>query len=336
MEKLFVSSALVTNLLGFAQHRGLNTIDLSHRIGFDSKAMGSEHNASQMLPLRQMMMLYEVLQTKTKDDQIGIHVGERYNIAALGLVGQLIQTSSNVEQALQKAIEYFGLMSNGLAMKLHQHKGRCRLDLSINQACQTAFPEASKQLICASMAFVFQELAYLTHTTFEPTSVGFTFSDPNPSEYKRVFGKTPNFGLKTNFLEFDPTLLERKILFSDYELLMVLEQVACERISNIQSVKATLKTQIEQVVYSLLDPKVPSVETVALNMNMSPRSIQRKLMQEGTTYTEIMEGVKRTLSLTYLKKDLSVKEMGYTEPSSFVTAFKKWFGTTPAHFRTLL
>ena len=76
---------------------------------------------------------------------------------------------------------------------------------------------------------------------------------------------------------------------------------------------------------------------MAANLNLSPRSLQRKLGQEGTSYSAITEEIKKDLAISYLEKDLSIKEvsylMGYSEPSTFVTAFKKWFGKTPLGFR---
>lgn len=82
-----------------------------------------------------------------------------------------------------------------------------------------------------------------------------------------------------------------------------------------------------------------SIEAVAGNFNMSVRTLQRKLKEEGISYLVIVEEVRKTLAIHYIENSSSsVKEIaaiiGYSEPSAFVRAFKKWTGITPSAYRT--
>jgi AraC-like DNA-binding protein len=81
--------------------------------------------------------------------------------------------------------------------------------------------------------------------------------------------------------------------------------------------------------------KILSIDDVAANFNLSSRTLQRKLREEGSSFKEIVDKVRKELALQYLKdKNNQIKDvaysLGYNESSAFVRAFKRWTGTTPS------
>ncbi|MGV3557324.1 helix-turn-helix domain-containing protein [Larkinella arboricola] len=83
---------------------------------------------------------------------------------------------------------------------------------------------------------------------------------------------------------------------------------------------------------------VPTLEQMAANFNTSPRSLQRKLQDEGVTYQQVADSIRKSLALNYLSSGTyPVKEisyiLGYNELSAFSRAFKRWTGTTPGHYQ---
>jgi len=79
MDDLIIARPLVNNLLRFAKQKGANT---------------------EMASFGEFAILYESIASETMDHQIGLHVGEQYSLAALGIVGQLIQVSRTIEEGL--------------------------------------------------------------------------------------------------------------------------------------------------------------------------------------------------------------------------------------------
>lgn len=74
---------------------------------------------------------------------------------------------------------------------------------------------------------------------------------------------------------------------------------------------------------------------------MSIRSLQAKLNEEGTSYNELVTGVRKEMAAAYLRQmDYSISEIGYllhySEPSAFHNAFKNWMGITPGQYRAKL
>jgi AraC-like DNA-binding protein len=96
------------------------------------------------------------------------------------------------------------------------------------------------------------------------------------------------------------------------------------------------------VVLSALAGRIPRGNTtlaaVARSLGSSPRSLQRRLKEEGTSYQEVLDEVRREAAQRYLGSSaLSCSEMGYllgfSEPAAFTRALKRWRGTTPIEFR---
>ena len=324
------------HLVQFAGQRGVHADEV-----FEGTGKGSPEWANtETVPFEKFAVLYEFVAHKTGDNALGLHIGELYNHAAMGVVGQLIVVSRTVREAITKACEYFNLISNVLRLNLEIKGDQFHLIFEMNTACREVFPVASGHFIISSMVFASLELQFLTGKRYGPLVVSIGREGENKVEYERVFKTRVAYRDDGNYLIFNKKVLDEPVIYADYELLIALENVARKRLMDQESGSSPFTEKLKVMIYSMLDPGLPSLEKIAQNLNMSPRSLQRKLQAERTSYLKVSEEVKKNLAIDYLKKDLSVKEvsylMGYHEPSSFVHAFKKWFGKTPLNFKALL
>ena len=83
---------------------------------------------------------------------------------------------------------------------------------------------------------------------------------------------------------------------------------------------------------------IATLEEIASNFNVSPRTLQRKLREEGTSFKELSDSVRKSIALNYVKTgDHPVREiscmLGYNELSAFTRAFRRWTGITPVDYR---
>lgn len=82
----------------------------------------------------------------------------------------------------------------------------------------------------------------------------------------------------------------------------------------------------------------PSLERVADQLGLTPRTLQRKLHEMGTSHNELLDQMRRQLAMRYLReREMAICEvaylLGFSESSSFHRAFKRWTGVTPKEFR---
>ena len=114
-------------------------------------------------------------------------------------------------------------------------------------------------------------------------------------------------------------------------------QHAREKLATL-NVEFGFVTVVKQSILHLVKPQFPTIEQVAANLNLSVRTLQRRLTAEGVTYKLLLDELKQQLALDYLKnKELSIREIAYlldyAEPSSFIRSFKRWTGKTPKAYK---
>jgi AraC-like DNA-binding protein len=84
--------------------------------------------------------------------------------------------------------------------------------------------------------------------------------------------------------------------------------------------------------------EVPSLAAIASELAMSERSVQRSLTEESTSYREIVDEVRKDLALSHLSQPGATAAdvaflLGFSEPSAFTRAFRRWTGSSPSQFR---
>jgi AraC-like DNA-binding protein len=92
---------------------------------------------------------------------------------------------------------------------------------------------------------------------------------------------------------------------------------------------------------SMSDPKLPDIQSISDALYLTPRTLQRRLVQEELSYREITEGLKKQICSFLIRHDpYSISSLtyilGYAEPASFIHSFKKWYGDSPQKVRRKL
>lgn len=333
MEKM-IAKSLLMNLVGFSKERGVELSSILKRLELDLS------DDIQFVPIGQYADVFDHVLRETGDENLGLHLGEYYNFAALGIVGQIIQVSKTLEEGVLKAIEFFSLFSNVLSVSLQKHSSTFSLNFEVDKESLSQFPETCRHLVISSMTFSFREIHYLTLKHTFPQEVSIDFDVKNKEEFSKVFKHPVQFNSAGNTISFSNNILSEKIQFSDFELLLVLEGVARQRLEQVLQQQNTFTNNLKSLIYRLLEPEFPSLSLIARNLHMSERSLQRKLKAEGTSYSKVISEIRKEIALDYLKKDLSIKEisylLGYAEASVFINAFKKWYHDSPANYRSTL
>jgi AraC-like DNA-binding protein len=156
--------------------------------------------------------------------------------------------------------------------------------------------------------------------------------------YEQHFQCPVKFGARQNVLVFDKADVERPFVTHNPDLLaIVAPQLEAELTQKLA--EKSLGEQVKGILKRLLAGQRPELETVAGELRMSTRTLQRRLTGEGATFQQLMEDARRELARHYLQNSsLELNEtaylLGYEDANSFFRAFHYWEGTSPGEWRT--
>lgn len=273
------------------------------------------------------------------DPLFGLHFGESMQAAALGVVGQIIQTSRTVGEALTQAATLTHLLTDFLVMDVTQSDDRFTVRFLPNRERAGEYPFIFRQLMDFCFAFVLHEIDGLVLKKLKPMTVMLPHTESDRAEYERVLRCPLTQTTDVYTLEFDGRYWHEPILTANYELQQVLLQKAGTLNRTVEG-SQFLKERVCAFLSVNAYLGIPTLDDIAANFNTSARSLQRKLQEEGVTYQELADSIRKSLAVQYVESGkYPVKEvsyiLGYNELSAFTRAFKRWTGVTPTSYQRL-
>jgi AraC-like DNA-binding protein len=329
------SGRFLLSIIQFAGLRGADINHLIHLSGHDYAYLCVEENRVSSAAYKSVL---EHCFLDTNDSLFGLHAGENLNLAAAGLIGQISQTSATIKQALHYCCEFANLGCRALPMKLEEIEAGYILNFIPDEVWESQSELAAKQTIDGALAFMLREFHLLTVQNHYPLEVGFDLvKSEDHEEYVRVFNCPIKYEAGNTYMLFSKEQVESAIVTSDYNLLRILVQYAEDQISDLKSSLGVVAA-VRSSILNLMKPNFPSIHEVAINLNVSPRTLQRRLSEEGGSYKSILEETKKKMAINYLgqnKHEISVIAdlLGYSDISSFNRSFKRWTSESPAAYR---
>ena len=326
---------LVLSLLAYAVQRGISAQQLCKLCNLDLAAL--KRNEPVAITRKQQEDLWMNAIHLCDDPLFGLHFGESLQLSALGVVGEIIKMSGTVGEALAHAAAMTPMVTDLVTMDVIQSKKTFTVHF-----IPTAFGKQQsdtvtfRQMLDLLMVFTIHELDGLLLEKVKPISVRHTFQTAHIEEYERIFRCVP-VRKAQHTLEFDNAYWNEPILTANYELQKVLldkVNTIGKEAGNAQTLQSKIYTYLLQHAYL----GILSQEEVAANFNISARSLQRKLREEGVTYQQLSDSVRKSLAVHYIRSgNYQLKEisamLGYNELSAFTRAFKRWTGQAPASYR---
>lgn len=330
-----IQRQFIMALLAYAVQRDVNPAQLCSLAGIDYKAI-HQHPDFHITPQQQEQLWKQASQV-TRDPLFGLHFGESLQLAALGVVGQIIQTSATISEALTNACALVKLTTDMFDMQIRHGKNSFSIHLLTDKKMAASYPFTYRHTADYLMVFVIHEMDGLLLEKTIPVEVSLPYYQAEPYEYTRVFRCAAVRRDDAFVLEFPARYLELPVLSANYELQHLLLQKMNTLLQH-SAPAAGWRNRIYNYLLTNSYLHTLSLEAVARNFNMSTRSLQRKLKEEGCTYLEIVDEVRKNLAINYLtNRQLSVKDvthiLGYNEQSAFLRAFKRWTGGTPGSYR---
>lgn len=258
----------------------------------------------------------------------GLDAGLRYHLTTFGIWGFALVSASTVQEAVDVGLRFIELTSaltapyadlddaGDLRMVFHEPAEPDDVARFIVQRDLTAVQVILEEVLGRGARF--------KHVTFRhQPPLGVT------QRYAEVFGLVPEFGAAANTLVFDPAILAAPLPQAD-EHTSTLAQTQCRELLDRRRLRAGLAGQVRDLILARLRHP-PSVLEVATALNLSERTLRRRLAAEETSLRVLTDEVRAGLAAELLvSRSLTVAEiadrLGYAEVSSFSQAFRRWHG----------
>jgi len=272
------------------------------------------------------------------DEFFGLHMGTYLSLSAAGIIGQITQTSRTVKEALEYMVTFANLGCQALPLSLNETKDAWAIHYTPSEEWIKQSPIAVRHTLEGAMSFTLREFHTLTLQKHFPKAIEFNFPrSAQFSVYENTFQCPVHFAKAKNALLLKKSQVEEKVVTSDYDLLRTLVMHAEKKLAAMQSEQGFFKI-VKQSVLNMVKPQFPTIEQVATTLNISARTLQRRLKEEGYTFKSLIKELRQQLAYDYLQnKELSIKEIAYlldySEASAFVRSFKKWEGISPSAWR---
>lgn len=246
----------------------------------------------------------------------------------LGVLGYLMLHSSSIEDAITKLCRYYALIGKSLKPIFFPNEGKLTL-LICKDGSVSHLEKYSAEIHLSALLHL---LNTIIPTPISPKKTTFRHAKPTHADaYRHVFGDAIHFDEVENALYFDTQHLSTKTSFHDPRLVELFEKEAESSLG--MSLHGNLIEQVKGLILIGTGELDVSLESIALKMNMHPRTLQKRLQHEEHSFLTLVTEVRQKLAIHYLHKGVDTATiasyLGYAEVSPFFRAFKKWYGMSP-------
>lgn len=330
-----VSASVFRTILYAARSKGADVAGLCKKVGIEPSELD---NSEKRFSLSAVDALFKHSIHLTNDSLFGLHIGEQADFSAFGIVGFVMKTSPDVITALERACHYNNLASGLIKVSFTKNEDEGIFRTTPLPLVSKNHPITAKNGAEHAISFILRAIQKLSGKKILPRSTDFTFPTQreNLEEYRRIFTKGLRFNQAENDLIYKLKDLETPVVGYNRDLFELLNTQAQEILDGLSKGESFAK-KVRRVIVKKFNHQFPTIDLVADELNLSIRSLQRKLTLEGETFQNILDAIRQEFAVQYLKnKELSISEVGYllgfSEPSVFSRSFKRWMGHSPKEY----
>jgi AraC-like DNA-binding protein len=319
----------LTTIPAVVRELGYDPEPLFRRAGFTSAQF---ENPDLKIPYLAATHLIARCTEVTRCEHFGLLVGQRAGPSSLGVAGFMLPAAPNVRTALQGLVRYLDLHDDG-GVPFFDTTGEVSL---LGYAIAQRGAQATGQIYDLSMAIGCNIMRALCGKDWRASEVLFARQRPgDPRPYQRFFQAPLRFDAERSAVVFPSRWLDHHPASADPLLHRHLENEAnalhARRDANVVH-------DLRRLLRRLLSTRKTSITTVARQLGMHPRTLNRRLWAEGTTFQRESEDIRYTAALQMLGESrMSLAQIAaaldYADASAFNRAFKRWAGITPAQWR---
>lgn len=312
------------------ESESLNPADAFNVAGLD---YNQSRDPNARFPVSGMTRLWHAAVEMTGNPAIGLKVAEQVQPASLHALGLSVLASETVNDALQRISRYSRLVSNAADVHIERQGEEVLVHIRIpDHGIPLAY-----EAFDAFIGNMVKMGRMLTQRDISPLRLRLMRPPPDDTApYEAFFRTDIEFSAPSYCIHFEADYLDEPLPSANPALALLNDQVIVDYLARFD--RSQIAVQVRNHIIQRLPSGEPSQDEIARALNMSARSLQRRLGEENSSYKALLDDTRKELACNYLRRpEVSLGEvtylLGFSDQSNFSRAFKRWFGQSPGEYR---
>ena len=281
-----------------------------------------------------LVAIWQLIAQRISDPGFGIRTGASVKVRESGLLGYVMCYSATLEAALRRFVRYSRIVTDAVEFTLEPPRRRHVAVAQSRAALGVGLPFAVDQALAGLLSLCRQ----ITGVDIMPFEVTFSYGQPASTLAHRRFFRCPlRFGQPESKVVFHERDLSLPVPRSDETLAGYLSDYADNVLRSLVTGTST-RERVRAAIWGALSEGQPTLRRIASAVQLPPRTLQRRLAEEGSSLQREVEEIRKAMATAMLREGTTPIDqvaflLGYAEPSTLFRAFSRWTGMTPHQYR---
>jgi AraC-like DNA-binding protein len=324
-----VGIASARALIDFFQTYKMSAKNLADALNVNENLLTEEE---QRLPISLYEQMWQLAELKSGDPALGLTMADMDTFEDLGLVAHVVYNSATLAEGLTHYVRLFSVVNESIDLKFLQEGDDAILRFQYFDQSHYIIADMERTL-----GIVVKRTMYSIGPLAKFRVAMFKHSPPEyEDKYKATFPCPVKFDQPYCELRFDRHMLNLQPKRRNPHTGRATLNYANHILSRL--FKRKVNAKVKRIIEDNISDNQFDAEKAAKLLNMSRQTMYRKLKNDGTSYSDLVDEVKQNKAfqlLLHTQTPLTViaYDLGFSELSAFTRAFKRWTGKTPAEYR---
>src|SRR6516164_6956250 len=312
---------------------GLDVAALFDEAGLETVALSDPDSR---FPTEKVSLLWELAVARSGNPTIGLAKSNIVRPASFDVVAYTMMSSPHLLGILESLNRYVGIVSDAASIVIWEDDEGYRMILELFGGGRPV----PRQRFEFDLMTILSFCRWVTNRDLRPLALELRFPPPaDLRPYQDAFQCPLRFNAEANALLFARADVTLPLPTAHAELAEVHERIACEHLQRLDPAQTCHR--VRAVIIRHLPDGEPRRSKIAAILGMSERTLHRRLAAEGTSFQRLLDDTRRELAQHHLgQREVSLADaaylLGFSDQSSFFRAARRWFGTSPRHYRLRL
>jgi AraC-like DNA-binding protein len=330
---MFVHSSRIEKQFEYLAMLGIDTNPLLKQTGISVEELSVK---DKHFSLEQYKTVLDFALRQTSNPEYGLDCGKQPYLG--GTIGTMSASCPNLKEAIIQGCRYLAIMGDFADLQFVDDDAEPKLIYTLVESWVLDSPHTAKLEVDVMFSFINTILKFNSNNSLKPKHLRLTCTKPvNHESYLEVFGVNPLFEADANELIFDNAALLIPMKAFNPETFQLLSVYLESQLDQLYRTEK-LTDKVKRILHSSFKYQFPDIESVAERLNLSTRTLQRKLSEEQTSFKNILQETRFGIAKQLLKQNtFSISEisyiLGYADLGNFSRSFKKYVGASPQAYK---